>query len=369
MYTSYSVENFRCFKNLKIENLAAFNLISGKNNSGKTSLLESLWLHCYANDPELGWRVTKFRGVAKQDGRNFLADLFYDFELQKEISLSAEGSWGGKPRKLTIKSSPPEEVRLTLTDNDRDESSLSQFDSRWTEFSSIYRSGIVLNYTDESGKNYESRGFGGLVDLEGYAPRKKEGFLSDSADWPNHPTCVFLNSRKQNIREDMKRFSKVLLDGHQDEVVKSLQMIDKRIRNIDILSVPTFMFYVRVSDLTRPIPISFMGEGTKRFLSIYLAFHEARNGVLLIDEFENCFHHSVLKKMLKYFYELSQRLNVQVFATTHSLDMLEAANEAFLQHSDDFSYYRLDWKEGELTATNYPFYLFQYTVENEVEIR
>ena len=331
--------------------------------------MESLWLHCYPNDPELGWRVAKFRGVAKQDSRNFLADLFYEFELQKEFSLSAEGSWGGKPRKLTIKSSPPEEVRLTLTDNDRDESSLSQFDSRWTEFSSIYRSGIVLNYTDESGKNYESRGFGGLVDLEGYAPRNKEGFLSDSADLPNHPTCVFLNSRKQNIREDMKRFSKVLLDGHQDEVVKSLQMIDKRIRNIDILSVPTFMFYVRVSDLTRPIPISFMGEATRRLLSIFLAFHEARNGVLLIDELENCFHHSVLKKMLKYFYELSQRLNVQVFATTHSLDMLEAANEAFLHHSDEFSFYRLGWKEGVLTATNYPFYLFQYTVENEVDIR
>ena len=49
--------------------------------------------------------------------------------------------------------------------------------------------------------------------------------------------------------------------------------------------------------------------------------------------------------------------------------MLAAANEVFPSHGSEFYYCRLGWNEGELKATNQPFYLFQYTVENELEIR
>jgi len=40
--TSVDVENFRCFKKLRVEGLAAVNLIVGANNSGKTVLLEAI---------------------------------------------------------------------------------------------------------------------------------------------------------------------------------------------------------------------------------------------------------------------------------------------------------------------------------------
>ena len=42
MYTSFSIENFRCFEDLTVEPLARVNLICGENNTGKTALLESL---------------------------------------------------------------------------------------------------------------------------------------------------------------------------------------------------------------------------------------------------------------------------------------------------------------------------------------
>ena len=40
------IRNYRVFKDLKIDNLSRINLIAGKNNSGKTSLLETIfcWL-------------------------------------------------------------------------------------------------------------------------------------------------------------------------------------------------------------------------------------------------------------------------------------------------------------------------------------
>ena len=38
MYKSFRVKNFRCFKDLQINDLGRVNLIAGKNNTGKTAL-------------------------------------------------------------------------------------------------------------------------------------------------------------------------------------------------------------------------------------------------------------------------------------------------------------------------------------------
>ena len=64
MYSSFKINNFRCFSDLAFEPLEQINLIAGKNNVGKTALLEAIWMrHGYQN-PELGLRVDIFRGLA-----------------------------------------------------------------------------------------------------------------------------------------------------------------------------------------------------------------------------------------------------------------------------------------------------------------
>ena len=45
MYRSFSIKNFRCFDELTVEGMGRINLIAGKNNVGKTALLEALWVH------------------------------------------------------------------------------------------------------------------------------------------------------------------------------------------------------------------------------------------------------------------------------------------------------------------------------------
>ena len=44
MYKSFRVKNFRCFKDLQINDLGRVNLIAGKNNTGKTALLEAMYI-------------------------------------------------------------------------------------------------------------------------------------------------------------------------------------------------------------------------------------------------------------------------------------------------------------------------------------
>ena len=42
MLQSLTIENFKCFEHLELSDLGQFNLITGKNNVGKSSLLEAL---------------------------------------------------------------------------------------------------------------------------------------------------------------------------------------------------------------------------------------------------------------------------------------------------------------------------------------
>lgn len=50
---SLEIQNFRGFHHLQIEKLGRVNLIVGKNNIGKTSLLEALELYARRGAPEL----------------------------------------------------------------------------------------------------------------------------------------------------------------------------------------------------------------------------------------------------------------------------------------------------------------------------
>jgi len=63
MYKSFKIKNFRCFKEVTLDHLERLNLIAGKNNAGKTSFLEALFLHIGPNNPDLSLRVNKFRGI------------------------------------------------------------------------------------------------------------------------------------------------------------------------------------------------------------------------------------------------------------------------------------------------------------------
>lgn len=76
--------------------------------------------------------------------------------------------------------------------------------------------------------------------------------------------------------------------------------------------------YVKIEGIDEPLPLKSMGDGITRLFHIIVALVNARNGILLIDEFENGLHWSVQPKVWDIVFQLSEKLNVQVFATTHS---------------------------------------------------
>ena len=66
------------------------------------------------------------------------------------------------------------------------------------------------------------------------------------------------------------------------------------------------------------------GDGMNRLFGIALSLANAEGGLLLVDEFENGLHYSVQLDVWRMIFGLSQKLNIQVFATTHSTDTVKA---------------------------------------------
>jgi hypothetical protein len=156
VYTSFSIKNFRCFENMTIKPLARVNLICSENNTGKTALLEALWLHSGPNLPDLGLRLYGFRGIAGSDPARLLHDLFCNFDPHRTIVLEAGEDWNDYHRSLNIKSQP--RGPRVFVPKASDEQSLMGIAARETNVSAVSNTEIVLDYIDEHGNSFVSTG-------------------------------------------------------------------------------------------------------------------------------------------------------------------------------------------------------------------
>src|SRR5829696_7564922 len=92
VYRSFSITNFRCFRELKVPRLERVNLFAGKNNVGKTALLEAIFLQLAPNNPELALRVNLLRGVEQfeTDATDLWGWLFFQQRIADTIRLESQ---------------------------------------------------------------------------------------------------------------------------------------------------------------------------------------------------------------------------------------------------------------------------------------
>lgn len=92
---------------------------------------------------------------------------------------------------------------------------------------------------------------------------------------------------------------------------------------------------VKLADRNEPVPLKSMGEGLVRIFGIVLGLVNSQNGLFMVDEIESGLHFSVQVELWRLLFEVAKRLNVQIFATTHSWDCVEAFQYASSQAEDD----------------------------------
>ena len=92
MFKSFSIKNFRCFNTVSMKKCKLVNLITGKNNAGKTAFLEALFLHIGSMNPQLPLSLSSFRGFTgfRTDADSMWANLFNNFDTNNTIDFVAE---------------------------------------------------------------------------------------------------------------------------------------------------------------------------------------------------------------------------------------------------------------------------------------
>ena len=93
MLKRLQIQNFRGFNALEINQLSGINLIAGKNNSGKTSLLEAIFLLAGGGNAQLAVNTNVIRGIEK-DGvpvsDPFWKQLFFNLDIERSIKIEGE---------------------------------------------------------------------------------------------------------------------------------------------------------------------------------------------------------------------------------------------------------------------------------------
>ena len=107
-----------------------------------------------------------------------------------------------------------------------------------------------------------------------------------------------------------------------------------------------------------------------RMLGIALALVNAKDGMLLIDEVDTGLHYSVLPDLWKLIFEVAHRLNVQVFATSHSWDCIQAFQQAADANKDEEGVLvRLETQEGEVAAVTFDERMLNIATREHIEVR
>ena len=127
--------------------------------------------------------------------------------------------------------------------------------------------------------------------------------------------------------------------------------------------------YAQVENLNEPFSLKSFGEGLNRLFGISLALVNCKDGVLLIDEVEGGFHYSVLPDVWKLIFKTAKDLNVQVFATTHSKDCIEAFTDAAIDSPEDGMLIRLENKDGKIRSVNFNEDELEIVERRNIEVR
>jgi AAA15 family ATPase/GTPase len=106
-------------------------------------------------------------------------------------------------------------------------------------------------------------------------------------------------------------------------------------------------------------------------LHIVLSLLNAKDGVLLIDEMENGLHYRIQENLWRIIFEFSTKLNIQVFVTTHSWDVIESFSKISVEHPEEGVLYRLGRSrfDGKLSSYRYSEQALQSATQSEMEVR
>jgi len=187
-------------------------------------------------------------------------------------------------------------------------------------------------------------------------------------------TCVLVPANGLNREQIIELWDGIALTGLEREVSNALRLIAPGVEGLNLVRTPASKGerdpIVNGAGMAEPLHFQNLGNGMWRNLGIALALLNAKDGILLIDEFENGLYYSVQPDLWRFVFRLARSLNAQVFATTHSWDCIEAFQRAASEdHQEEGLLIRLESKKGEIGVTLYDEQELTIATREHIEVR
>lgn len=149
-------------------------------------------------------------------------------------------------------------------------------------------------------------------------------------------------------------WTKVIEANLKDSTLELLRSYDQRIQDIDLIfpEERQLILSVKHQQLGRA-PLSTFGDGLRRIFTLATAIPRCRNGLLLIDELETAIHTKALRRTFEWLVNACIQNNVQLFATTHSLEAIDAMIDARKSDATNLITYRLEQGETQSEVTRF----------------
>lgn len=344
MFNKIEIERFRGIASASINGFRQINLFFGKNNCGKSSLLECLFLASGVSNPLLPIHVNLMRGYNKTR----LNDLKLDF-------YNLDSTY---PIHIRLDNDETRDLKINLFEQNRNNISINADDANI--LSNVEEGEYGLNFDFEiNGKPFESQ-------LRFGSAKSTDATRNVSSKYTESLRCIYL-SPKYDFSASIQGLKNILQNKDEHFIVEGLKIIEPRVKDF-IFTDKEMLVDV---GLSKRIPVNMMGDGARKIVSLLTAIYDCKDGALLVDEISNGFHHSVMCNLWKVLINASIRNNTQLFITTHDTDSIKGLRDAALDKYNDIvaAFKLLKTSDDELKSYHYSLESLDYSINQEIEVR
>ena len=340
--STFHAVRFRGISGLRLDSLAPVNLITGSNGVGKSSVAEAIWLFNGRFVPILPWSSHVQRsahavidplerlsdtGVVELAGTERRASSSWKAAFE---STPTAGDTGADP--LRGNGPPPAERQVA--------------EPQRLPIPIRGRLRIWLDEVEVDGRN------GAVAQVHG-----EGGVIIPAVNPPAGCAIAILHSPLSSMdvdTETINRFSELVAEGRKDDVKQALRVILPLLAEVDVITDSSGQPYVLATTTGRErLPLQALGGGMTRLFRLFVSFHQARGGLIIVDEIENGLHHLAMPDFWRRIRVMIDEFDVQLFATTHSAECLHAAMEAFGDRPDGIAVHTLHRKTDRVQASTY----------------
>lgn len=318
MLSELNIEKYRGIDSLKLEDLGRVNVIAGENNTGKTSILEVIESLERPNDLR-AWRL-----IGRREGNamristtsyDTMKSLFPINNENKKTSIVYSGEYNNKLFTVELTGEFSDTI---LNDEQLEKIRGYRHDYGTTEYEhNEYEVSLLDIYYKINGENFGSdkiynvqRGFATSTDI--IASIVENVVYVSPTQHANN--SFYLNA----LMTDPKLYEQFV------EIMKEFDPDFVSINSVEDEMTRSRKYVVLSKKFNEGLLLNAYGDGMKKAMLLLSALLKAKDGILLLDEFETAIHVSVMGKVFKWIIENAAKLNVQIFMTSHSLEAINS---------------------------------------------